>query len=317
VQHTTADRERLLIADVRTKVGEVLTAVRNLSVFDELVVATSSQHGLLTTRVDEGAIAPLDRDLVRVELRRLEAERIVQVGQVERLVIDLKRLIGMPPETPLTFRNDLDGLVQTEVTADQPAAGLSPSTRRPDVEAAEARVSLAEARIDQARREGRFDVSLAATYMRTDAGFPQRGFGPGGGIEPVRGSFNYLAGGVMVSVPWRDRRQGDVLAAQAERTGAQSELEARNLAVLAEIAAARTRDAHARQALALYNTETRALARRNLDVVQQTHEAGRMTLFDVINERRRYLDMERAYTSALWEAYDARQALKTALGEVR
>jgi len=42
-----------------------------------------------------------------------------------------------------------------------------------------------------------------------------------------------------------------------------------------------------------------------------------MTLLDVLNERRRYLDTERAYTNALREAYEARQALRTALGEIR
>jgi outer membrane protein TolC len=94
-------------------------------------------------------------------------------------------------------------------------------------------------------------------------------------------------------------------------------LEAKRLSVETEIAAARARDDHARRALALYTADTRDLARRNLDVVSQTYDVGRMTLFDVLNERRRYLDTERAYTNALREAYDARLALRTALGEVR
>jgi hypothetical protein len=42
-----------------------------------------------------------------------------------------------------------------------------------------------------------------------------------------------------------------------------------------------------------------------------------MTLFDVVSERRRYLEMERAYTSTLREAYDARQELRTARGGIR
>jgi outer membrane protein TolC len=42
-----------------------------------------------------------------------------------------------------------------------------------------------------------------------------------------------------------------------------------------------------------------------------------MTLLDVLNERRRYLETERAYTNTLREAYEARQTLRAALGEVR
>jgi hypothetical protein len=37
----------------------------------------------------------------------------------------------------------------------------------------------------------------------------------------------------------------------------------------------------------------------------------------VLTEQRRYLDVERAFTAALREAYEARQALRRALGDVR
>lgn len=315
-ERATADRERLLASDVRMKVGEVLAAARDLSILDELVAAMTRQETLLTARVEEGAIPPLERDITRVERRRFEAERLIHAGQTERLAIELKRLVGLRPEAPFASRHDFDDLVQAEV-ADADLVGERSLSARPDVGAAEARIGVADARIDRAHREGRFDVNLLAMYMHMDAGFPQRAFGPGGDLEAVRGQFNYLAAGIMMSVPVRDRRQGELIAAQAQRAGAQAELEAAQLAVDSEVAAARTRDRHARQALAVYNEDTRDLARRNLDVVQQTYEAGRMALFDVINERRRYLETERAYTGVLREAYDARQALKTALGDVR
>src|SRR5678816_2697154 len=73
-----ADRRRLLIAAVRARYGEVLAALRDLGLFDDLVAASERQHDLLRARVDEGATAPLDRDLVTVELRRLESERVLQ-----------------------------------------------------------------------------------------------------------------------------------------------------------------------------------------------------------------------------------------------
>jgi outer membrane protein TolC len=69
--------------------------------------------------------------------------------------------------------------------------------------------------------------------------------------------------------------------------------------------------------LNVYSQDTRALAKKNLDVIGQSYDLGRVRLFDVLNERRRYLETERAYTTALREAYDARQALRKALGEVR
>jgi outer membrane protein TolC len=315
-KQATADRERLLIAEVRLKFGEVLARVRELSITDELVAATARQHALLAARADQGAIPPLDRDMVQVELQRLTADRLLQSGQAEHAAIELQRLLGLRADAPLTVREDLEDVVAKETASDVPPAQADKPSR-PDVAEAEARVTVAEARIDQARREGRIDLSVFGMYERMDSGFPQQGFGPDGNLEPIRGVFHNIGGGVMVAVPLRDRKQGDVATAEAQRLGARAQLEAARLTADAEIAAARARDDHARRALALYTAETRNLARRNLDAVSQTYDAGRMTLLDVLNERRRYLDTERAYTNALREAYEARQALKTALGEVR
>jgi outer membrane protein, heavy metal efflux system len=315
-QHATADRERRLMSDVRMKFGTVLTAVRELSVIDDLVAATARQQTLMTARVDEGAAPPLERNMMRVELQRLEADRMLQAGRAEYALIELKRLLGLPADAPLTLRQDLEQVVQREIAPILPTSDNS-IRDRPDVQEAQARVSITDARLDQARREGRVDLSLFGMYMRMDAGFPQSAFGLGGDLQRVHGLFHYIAAGVSVSLPLRDRKQGDITAAQAQRVGAEAQLEAARLTAQAEFAAARVRDEQARQALAVYSSEIRTLAKQNLDTVDQTYELGRMTLFDVLNERRRYLETERSYTNALREAYDARQALRTALGEVR
>jgi outer membrane protein TolC len=77
------------------------------------------------------------------------------------------------------------------------------------------------------------------------------------------------------------------------------------------------RDERARSAIAVYTGGARDLARQNLNVVSQTYGLGRATVFDVLGEQRRYLDFERAYSNALREAYEARTALRRALGDVR
>src|SRR4051812_43369355 len=99
-----ADRERLLAADVRMKYGEVVAAVRDLSISDDLVATMTRQLDLLRARVEQGGTAPLERNMVEVELRRLEAERLLQGGQVDRVIIELKRLLGMRATVPLQLR---------------------------------------------------------------------------------------------------------------------------------------------------------------------------------------------------------------------
>ena len=316
-QHAVADQERTLAADVRLAYGQVAVAVRTLTVTDQLLEATDRQLTVISSRVEQGATPPLDRDMVRVEVQRLEAERSLQVGAVERRLVELKRLLGMPADASLTLRTGLEDLVRQEVASASNASPASTVATRPDVQAAEARVRVAEAQIDRAQREGRPDMSLFGMYMRMDAGFPQQGFSSTGSLEPIRSVFHYVSVGAMVTLPVLNRNQGAVAAAEAEKTQAAARVEAARLSAQSEIAAARSRDAQARRALDSYSAEVIALARQNLVAVRQTYDLGRGTLLDVLNEQRRYLDVERAYTDVLREAYEAHETLKTALGEAR
>jgi cobalt-zinc-cadmium efflux system outer membrane protein len=314
-----ADRRRVHIAAVRARYGEVLAALRDLRIFDDLVAASARQHDLLRARVDEGATAPLDRDLVTVELRRLESERLLQTGRVEAALVELKRLLGMQPSAILMVRDTLEDVVLRESApaALQAAEVTTIIEQRADVRESAAQVEIAGAKIDRAEREGRFDVNLFANYSRMNTGFPQLGVAPTGGLTPIRSVFHYVTAGAMVTVPLRNRNQGELAAARAEKSGAALTHEAARLTAETELAAARTRDDYARQAVTIYGSGAQGLARQNLAVVEQSFQLGRVTVFDVLTERRRYIDVERGYTDALRAAFEARTALNQAIGEGR
>jgi len=227
-------------------------------------------------------------------------------------------VLGMKADAVLTVADTFEALVQRESALAPLATDTSSAPeQRADVREAAARIDTAVAKIDRARSEGRFDVSLFGNYMRMDAGFPQRGCAPDGALERVRGQFNYWSAGAMVTIPVLNRNQGEVAVARAERTGAAAAYDAAHLAAEAELASARARDDRAREALKVYGAGAQTLARQNLAVVDQSYQLGRMTVFEVLAERRRYLDVERAYTEALRAAYEARTALNRALGEKR
>ena len=315
---SAADRERLLAAEVRTRYGDLLATIRDLAIVDDIVAATQNQFDLLRSRVEQGAAPPLERDVLDVELRRVQADRLLQAGRTESAMFDLKRILGMKADATLTVRDTFEDLVQRE-SAVRPAVRDTATTvdQRADVREAAARIETAAAKIDRAESQGRFDVSLFANYMRMDSGFPQRGFAPDGGLKRVRGQFNYWSAGAMVTIPVLNRNQGDVAVARGERTGAAAAYDAARLTAEAELASARARDEHAREAVKIYGAGAQVLARQNLAVVGQSHELGRVTVFEVLTERRRYLDVEHAYTEALRAAYEARTALNQALGEGR
>ena len=310
-EHEEADVRRRVAGDVAAAYGEVAAAVRELAIMDDVLAAATNQLELLRARAAQGAIPTLDRDMVDVEVRRIQAERMVQVGRSDRALVRLKRLLGMPPDSPLRVTQSLEELV--------PALGEDRATvaTRSDILASEARVRVEEQRLEAASNEGRPDVSLIGSYMRMDAGFPQRGVNAGGGLERVRGQFNYFTVGAMVTLPLWNRQQGSLAAATAAREGAEARLEAARLTAASEVAEARAWHDQARKAVALYRDGVRPLARRNLDTVRETYQLGRATIFDVLAEQRRYLEAERAYTEALTEAYASRVSVSRAIGEIR
>jgi cobalt-zinc-cadmium efflux system outer membrane protein len=317
-QLDVADRERVLAADVRTRYGDVLSTIRDLALFDEIVAATQNQYDLLRSRVEQGASPPLERDLLDIELRRVQADRLLQTARTEAAVFELKRMLGMKADAALAVRDTFEALVQRESAVATQVRDISTTVeQRADVREAAARIETAVAKIDRAQSESRFDVSLFGSYMRMDAGFPQRGFAPDGGLERVRGQFNYWSAGAMVTIPVLSRNQGEVAVARAERTGAAAAHDAARLAAEAEVTSARARDERAREAVKIYGAGVQTLARQNLAVIDQSYELGRVTVFEVLAERRRYLDLERAYTETLRAAYEARTALNRAFGERR
>jgi cobalt-zinc-cadmium efflux system outer membrane protein len=312
---SVADRERRLASDVRARFGDALTAVRDLQVLEEMVTAADRQHDLLRARVDAGASPPLDRDLVAVDACRLDADRLLQLGRAERAVFELKRVLGMAPSDVLRLKETLDEVVTRESAA--PLSTTAAADQRPDVREAQNRIDISEAKIDRATRDGRFDVNLFGGYMRMASSFPQLGLSPAGAPQPIRGLFHYVTGGATVSLPVFSRNQGEIAAARAERAGAVAANEAARLSADTEMAAARAGARRAQEAVRVYGGDVRTLARQNLSVVRQSYELGRVTIFEVLAEQKRFLEQERAYTETLRLAYEARTALTLAVGETR
>jgi outer membrane protein, heavy metal efflux system len=314
---SVADRERLLAAEVRLRYGDVVSAVRDLSILDQLVAIARRQYDLLRSRVEEGASPPLERDVVDVDLRRMQSERLLQAGRADAALFELKRVLGAATSEKLVLGDSLEALVERESTSTVGLPAVPAADQRPDVREASTRVEIADAKIGRADANGRWDASVFGSYMRMDAGFPQHAFADNGALVPIRGFFDYVSAGVTLTLPLRNRNQGEVASARAERVAAQSSYAAVRLTAESEVAAARARDERARQAVQLYRAGTQLLARQNLAVISQSHELGRVTVFDVLAEQRRYLDVERAYTAALREAYEARTALNRAVGGMR
>ncbi len=301
-QAQVSDRERRLSAEVRLKAGDLLAARRNLEFTEELLGTNQKGLGLVRDRVQQGAAPPLEESLVLVEVNRLEASLSMLKSRVEVLGLQLRLLAGMSPDEPLSLQGEL---TFRPVTLDRAQALTQALAGRPDIVIARSEAAMAHAKIRREEAEGRWDARFNLGYQRQESGFPLNGLTDRGGTRPIQDTFNYVGGGVTIMVPVRNQNQGNVAAAAAEAQAALRKREAAELIVRQEVAAAFAQLDAAQRALAIYSRGVRDVAGRNLGVVRQAYELGRIPVLDVIAEQRRYIDIEIGYTDALKLVYDA------------
>lgn len=305
------DRERRLRADVRMKAADVLAARRDLEVTDDLLRVNREALALIGERVRRGAAPPLEESLLLVEVNRLEAKRRLLESQVEVFALQLRVLVGLPVEVPLSVKGDLS---QPPPTPDRPSAINRALERRPDLQVARADAATARARILKEEAEGRWDASISVNYQRQDFGFGLNGLTDRGGTRPIQDVFHYFGGAVSITLPVRNQNQGNVAAARADATAADRRLELAILITRQEVESAFTQYEAARRSLEIYARGVRDVARQNLDVVRKTYDLGRGSLLDVIAEQRRYIEIEMGYTESLKQLYNTGVEIERAVG---
>ncbi len=309
-----ADRERVLAAEVKTKFGQALGEMLKLAFTENLLTTTDRGYRLVSARVTEGKTAPLEQNMVLVEVNRIKSSRETEEGKVQIELLELRNLIGMKPEEPLRLRGDLNPTVE-------PLPSIAVVTEvalreRPDMQAARAAEALAVAQIEQARSEGRFDASLSAKYELMNSGFPQKGFDDSGRLVPIDGRFHMVTVGVNLYLPMRNRNEGAVEAAVAEKEAATRRRESAELTVRREIAASFARYEQSMKAAEIYRVGVRDQANANLDVVRQTYELGSKTLLDFIAEQRRFIEVETSFIESLLQTYLARVEIERATASI-
>jgi outer membrane protein, heavy metal efflux system len=305
------ERARRLRADLRMKAAELLATRRNLATTRELLEANRRAVELVRARVRQGAAPAVDENLQAVEANRLETNETTLRSRADVLLLQLKTLAGHPPEAPLDLVGDLAAV---EALPDQGDATRRALADRPDLAVARGEAAAAAARILKEEAEGRWDASVNVGYQRQQMGFGVMGITKSGGMREVEDTFHYFGGGFTVTLPVRNRNQGNIAAARAEATAAQHRHDLLDLTVRQEIAAAYAQHDGARRGADLYQRGVLQVARRNVETIRQAYELGRGSLLDVIAEQRRYIEIDAGYTEALKQLYDAAAEIERATG---
>lgn len=306
-----AERERQLRGDVRSRFGDALAAIRNLEIVGDLLNLTRQTFNITKARVQVGEAATVEQGLLQVEVNRLASDRRLFENQVERAVLDIKPLAGLPLDENLRLAGDLRS---PEVPFGLEEAITRATRERPDLRAARLEQTLREAELRQEKAEAVPDLVGTAQYSRIDSAFDQLGVGRAGGTVPIRDRDNIVTAGISITLPTRNRNQGNIQAAVARVQAGKLRLQFVEQSVLRDVRSAYSRFEAARQALSIYDRNVLDQAGENVRIIRAAYQAGELRLFDVLNEQRRLVDTQRAYTDVLKEYYLSLVDLERALG---
>jgi cobalt-zinc-cadmium efflux system outer membrane protein len=306
-----ADRERQIRADVKSRYGEALAAIRNLQFTEELLGLNQETYEITRARVQQGESPSVDQGLLQVDVGRLESDRTLMENQVLRNVLAIKPLVGMQLDQELPLQGSLQSW-QTTLTLTE-ALARAESTR-PDRGASRLEQSLRNSEVRSSKAEAVPNLVGSVRYTRSNDLFDQYGLNRAGSVVPIRDLDKMLTVGVSIVLPLRNRNQGIIQAAEARTASAQLRSQYLQQVVAQEVTSAYRRFEAAKRARSVFEGSVLDRSQENVRIIRAAYTAGELRLFDVLNEQRRLVDTQRAYTDVLREYFLSVVELERSIG---
>jgi outer membrane protein, heavy metal efflux system len=303
-----ADRERRLAADVLGLYAEALSALRELEVTEGLTDLDLKTVAVVQARVNEGESAPIELNLLRVEVERLRSRRALTEGRLQATLLRLKALAGVPPAEQFRLREELSNPALRRLPGPVEAAVETALRTRPDVRLARLTEEVAEAGLRLARAQGSPEVTAFTRYTVSRGSFDDTPVGV------LRDKDRLLTFGVSVGLPLFNKNQGAKAEAAVAIVQARARREYLEAVVRSEVASAYARYEAASKALLAYEQGVIQRSQDNVRVMRAAYELGHFSVTELLAEQRRLLDSQRDFTEALAEQYRSLADLQAAVG---
>jgi len=308
VEAEVADSERRLAADVRSIYVEALAALRELETNENLNDLDLQTTRFVQARVNEGETAPIELNLLRVEVDRLRSRRALIEGRLKTALLRLRTLAVIPAAEPLRLREDLLSPVLPAPPASLEASIEIALRNRPDLKLARLNEEVAQAGLSLARANGTADLTAFSRYTLDRSSYQDSPVG----VRNDRD--NFLTFGILIELPVFNRNQGAKAESAAAISQARMKREFLESVVRSEVESAYARYEAAQAAVATFAQGVIGRSNDNIRVVRAAYELGQFSITDLLNEQRRLMDSQRDFTETLSEQYRALADLQAALG---
>ena len=272
---------------VRQQLGDLRQAYYNLRLAQEKLALARESAALYEKSTTAGRLRQKAGDLAPVDVSRLQidqsrAEADARQAQADLAVAQqtLAYLIGRDADADAEQIVATDGWPQLEAIA----LNAHPLDQRPDLAAAQKRVSAAEADRDLARAKRNRDVTVGVQYERNLQNAPTNSYGFG------------------VSVPlfiWHEY-EGEIGRAEADYNAARLQYDQQQAVAIGQVAQARNALLAARDRMQRLDGGLLADAERVAKAAELAYSKGAMGLMDLLDARRtlRQIQIEAASARA-------------------
>ena len=275
------NRETILASEIRNQYVVAFANASKHELIEEHLSSLLESYRLISEKVKEGKTAPLEKNMLLVEINRVRAarERSLQTTRVS--IIELEKLIGRDDISGIKLRYSVNTLRQPLTLSILQKRGID---GRPDLMLLRSMEDLAEADIVTAESRNKLDATASLGYQRLRIS------------ESVK--FNYLVFGITFKLPVANKGKDEIEAAVLDKQAVAKRLSFGELVVKQEIRKALIRYESAVRSREIYRNGVVSEAQNNLAVVRKMYEYGKYSLLDYLAEQRRVIKLRQELVDA-------------------
>ena len=299
-----ANRERLLRDEAKSAFYAALLAKERLALTDRSIALNRQLLDVTKERLAAGDIPELEMNLAKVELARSVGARIEVAKAMLQSQARLWTLMGLPSGTQPT----IEGRLEASAPLAKSLADLKQLAHayRPDIKALESEKGRGSADLILAEAERTPNLTAGLVFRRDTTAMEI------GGIEGKDTAYTI---GVRLSMPLPvfDRNLAAIQEARAKKNSSETRLTAATGTVEREVETAYASLQNATSVLALYTAEIIPQLEENLRLTQEAYRLGEVGILAVIQEQKKFFEVNDGYLSALHDRQTALVKLESAV----
>ncbi len=295
---------RLLRAEVKTTFYDLLLAKERTVLAESSLALNRQLLAVAQERFEAGDIPELEVNLARVEVARSEGRRVEVEREIYPAKTRLLALMGLAPEETAGFSGTLAGRRLADPLGNLQEAALA---KRPDLRALKAEKAKSDAEIALAQAEQVPNVTAGFGYRREYTAGE-------GGENNLKGQDNLIGLRVSIPLPLFDRNQAGIREAQVRRGSAENRYLFACTVIAREVETAQAMLTAAEKSLSIYAQDILPQLEENLRLVQEAYRLGEVGMLAVIEEQKKYFEVNDGYLAALHNRQMAQVKLEAAVG---